>query len=54
MIDEGVYCGIGVKIINRTSIGKSTIVGAGAVVVKPLPAICITVGSPAKVINFHD
>ena len=52
-IDEGVYCGTGVKIINRTSIGANTIVGAGAVVVKPLPANCTAVGAPAKAIKFH-
>lgn len=52
-IDEGVYCGTGVKIINRTSIGAGTIVGAGAVVVKPLPSNCTAVGSPAKAIKFH-
>lgn len=54
LIEEGVYCGTGVKIINRTSIGKDTIVGAGAVVVKPLPAMCTAVGSPAKAIKHHD
>ena len=54
IIEEGVYCGTGVKIINRTSIGKETIVGAGAVVVKPLPAMCTAVGTPAKVIKFHE
>lgn len=53
VIEEGVYCGTGVKIINQTSIGADTIVGAGAVVVKPLPAKCTAVGAPAKAIKFH-
>lgn len=53
VIEEGVYCGTGVKIINQTSIGAETIVGAGAVVVKPLPAKCTAVGAPAKAIKFH-
>lgn len=53
-IGEGVYCGTGVKIINQTSIGENTIVGAGAVVVKPLPANCTAVGAPAKAIKFHN
>ena len=52
-IGEGVYCGTGVKIINQTSIGDNTIVGAGAVVTKPLPANCTAVGMPAKPIKFH-
>lgn len=54
VIEEGVYCGTGVKIINQTSIGAETIVGAGAVVVKPLPAKCTAVGAPAKPIKFHE
>lgn len=53
-IGEGVYCGTGVKIINQTSIGENTIVGAGAVVTKPLPANCTAVGMPAKAIKFHN
>lgn len=54
VIEEGVYCGTGVKIINQTSIGAETIVGAGAVVVNPLPAKCTAVGAPAKPIKFHE
>lgn len=52
-IGEGVYCGTGVKIINQTSIGANTTVGAGAVVAKPLLANCTAVGVPAKPIKFH-
>lgn len=52
-IGEGVYCGTGVKIINQTSIGDNTIVGAGAVVTKPLPCSCTAVGIPAKPIKFN-
>lgn len=54
MIGEGVYCGTGVKIINQTSIGDNTVVGAGAVVAKPLPANCTAVGVPAKPIKFFE
>ncbi|NLN99054.1 MAG: acetyltransferase [Bacteroidales bacterium] len=54
VIEEGVYCGTGVKIINRTSIGANTIVGAGAVVAKPLPPNCTAVGVPAKPIKFRE
>lgn len=54
VIEEGVYCGTGVKIINQTSIGTKTIVGAGSVVTKPLPANCTAVGAPAKPIKFHE
>lgn len=51
-IEEGVYCGTGVKIINQISIGEYATIGAGAVVVKSLPAHCTAVGVPAKVIKY--
>lgn len=52
-IEEGVYVGTGAKIINQLEIGKNTIVGAGAVVAKSLPADCTAVGVPAKPIKFN-
>ena len=53
-IGKGVYVGTGAKIINQLGIGEYTIVGAGAVVAKSLPAHCTAVGVPAKPIKFHD
>lgn len=53
-IEEGVYVGTGAKIINQLEIGEYTIVGAGAVVAKTLPAHCTAVGIPAKPIKFHN
>ena len=53
-IEDGVYCGTGVKIINQLNIGENTIVGAGAVVAKSLPANCTAVGVPAKPLKFHN
>ena len=53
-IGEGVYVGTGAKIINRQEIGEWTVVGAGAVVAKSLPAHCTAVGVPAKPIKFHE
>lgn len=52
-IYQGVYVGTGAKIINQLEIGEGTIVGAGAVVSKTLPANCTAVGIPAKPIKFH-
>jgi sugar O-acyltransferase (sialic acid O-acetyltransferase NeuD family) len=54
IVEEGVYVGTGAKIINQITIGSSTIIGAGAVVSKSLPANCTAVGIPAKPIKFHD
>jgi sugar O-acyltransferase (sialic acid O-acetyltransferase NeuD family) len=53
-IEQGVYVGTGAKIINLLDIGENTIVGAGAVVSKSLPANCTAVGIPAKTIKFHE
>ncbi|WP_332452534.1 acetyltransferase [Chryseobacterium aquaticum] len=53
-IEEGVYVGTGAKIINLLEIGANTIIGAGAVVSKSLPANCTAVGIPAKPIKFHE
>lgn len=50
-IAECVYCGTGVKVINQTGIGANAIVGAGAVVTKPIPANCTAVGVPARPIK---
>ncbi len=52
-IHKGVYVGTGAKIINLLEIGENTILGAGAVVSKSLPANCTAVGIPAKPIKFH-
>lgn len=52
-IKQGVYVGTGAKIINQVGIGEQTIVGAGAIVAKTLPANCTAVGVPAKPIKFH-
>lgn len=52
-IEKCVYVGTGAKIINQLSIGEYSIVGAGAVVSKSLPAKCTAVGIPAKPIKFR-
>lgn len=39
---------------SEEEIGDYTIVGAGAVVAKTLPAKCTAVGVPAKPIKFHE
>ncbi len=53
-IGEGVYVGTGAKIINKLEIGEYTIVGAGAVVSKTLPAKCTAMGVPAKPIKLQE
>jgi sugar O-acyltransferase (sialic acid O-acetyltransferase NeuD family) len=50
---EGVDFGTNGTIIQGISVGEYVIIGAGAVVVKDLPAMCTAVGMPAKPIKFH-
>jgi sugar O-acyltransferase (sialic acid O-acetyltransferase NeuD family) len=54
LIEECVYGGTGAKIINQTSIGKESILGAGAVVSKSIPEFCTAIGIPAKVIKQNQ
>lgn len=46
-IDDNVYIGAGAKIIGDISIGKDSIIGANAVVIKSLPDNSFAVGVPA-------
>jgi serine acetyltransferase len=50
-LEAGVYLGTNATVINRVRVGARTIVGAGAVAVRDLPADCTAVGVPAKAIN---
>lgn len=47
-IGKGCDVGTGVKIIQGKTIGENTVIGAGAVVTKDIPANCTAVGIPAK------
>jgi maltose O-acetyltransferase len=48
-IGDNVWLGGGVIILPGVSIGENTVVGAGAVVTKDLPANVVAVGNPARV-----
>ena len=45
------YIGMGVNIMYSGDIGEGSVVGAGAVVTKPIPPYSVAVGNPAKVIK---
>lgn len=49
-----VELGTGMQIIQGVKVGDHSIVGAGSVIVKDIPANCTAVGSPAKPIKFFD
>lgn len=51
IINDSVYMGTNSVIINDKTIGKNSIIGAGAVVVNNIPENSLAVGTPAKVIK---
>lgn len=50
-IGNNVWLGGGVIILPGVSIGENTVVGAGAVVTRDLPANVIAVGNPARIVR---
>jgi sugar O-acyltransferase (sialic acid O-acetyltransferase NeuD family) len=53
LLGECVEVGTGSQIIQNKKIGRGTIVGAGAVVVKDLPESCTAIGIPAVPIKYR-
>jgi sugar O-acyltransferase (sialic acid O-acetyltransferase NeuD family) len=54
IVGECTELGTGMQIIQGKNIGKESIVGAGAVVIRDIPEKCTAVGSPAKPIKFFE
>ncbi|GAB2957897.1 acetyltransferase [Hymenobacter coalescens] len=50
-LEREVYLGTNATVINQVRVGARSIVGAGAVAVRDLPADCTAVGVPAQVIK---
>lgn len=54
VIADNVWLGGGVIVLPGVTIGENTVVGAGAVVSRSLPANVLAVGNPARVIRSLD
>ncbi len=50
-IGNGCWIGGGVIILPGVTIGDGTVIGAGSVVTKDIPANCVVVGNPCRVIR---
>ena len=50
-IGNGCWIGGGVIILPGVSIGDGTVIGAGSIVTKNIPANCVAVGNPCRVIR---
>src|SRR6476469_364896 len=54
VIGNNVWLGGGVIVCPGVTIGENTVVGAGAVVVRDLPANVVAVGNPARIVRQLD
>ena len=53
VIGRDSYIGMSTCIMYSGNIGEGSVIGAGSVVVKPIPAYSVAVGNPAKVIRVR-
>ena len=51
VVEDDVWIGANVSVLNNVRIGRSSIVGAGSVVTSDIPAYSIAAGVPARVIR---
>ncbi|PPS43127.1 DapH/DapD/GlmU-related protein [Chroococcidiopsis sp. TS-821] len=51
VVEDDCWLGTGVKVLDGVTIGKGSVIGAGAVVTKDIPPYSVAVGVPAKVIS---
>jgi acetyltransferase-like isoleucine patch superfamily enzyme len=52
-IEDDVWLGARVTVLDGVRIGRGAVIGAGAVVTKSIPAGAIAVGVPAKIIRYR-
>lgn len=51
IIEDNVFIGAGAKVLGPVTVGKNSMIGANAVVLKDVPKNSVAVGVPAKVIR---
>ncbi len=51
VLEDDVWLGVGVIVLDGVTIGRGAVVGAGAVVTESIPAYAIAAGVPARVIS---
>lgn len=52
IIGKNVWVGCNTTILKGVHIGENTVIGACSVVVKDIPANCVAVGNPCKVVKY--
>ena len=51
VLEENVWLGALVIVLRGVTIGKGSVIGAGSVVTRDIPAYCVAAGQPARVIR---
>ncbi|MBE9177118.1 acyltransferase [Oculatella sp. LEGE 06141] len=54
VIEDDCWLGSGVRVLDGVTIGRGSVVGAGAVVTRDIPPYSIAVGVPAKVVSQRN
>ena len=54
VIEDDVWIGTGVKILDGITIGKGSVIGAGTVLTKSIEPYSVVVGVPGRVIRMRD
>ena len=53
VLEDGVWIGYGATVLSGVTLGKGSVVGAGALVCGDVPSYAIVAGIPAKVIRYR-
>jgi len=53
VLEDDVWLGMGVNVLEGVCIGHGAVIGAGAVVTKDVPAYAVAVGVPARVVRMR-
>lgn len=54
IIEDGVFIGVNSVVLRNVRIGKNSVIGAGSVITKDIPANAVAVGNPCRVIRFRN
>ena len=52
VIEDNVWLGYGVKVLKGVHIGENSVIGAGSIVTRDIPANVVAAGNPCKVIRY--
>lgn len=52
-VQDGTICFSGSQILGDITIGRNSIIGAGAIVLSSVPSNSVSVGNPARIVNRH-